>query len=530
MNCRKTPWKGQTMKSADRLCRPVVVVFVVSVLLALAAPNAVAFLPDAARGASDRDIDFYGWWHDEGAIWLHTCNLGFFGTYATSSDPSCEWPYASGYEHLFAGGFWVGARSAGDTLVSTSALAMEFSPPRADSTYRIYASYAGAPGGIKDYDDDGDGSVDEDRLDGLDNDMDGLIDEDYAAISEQMFTYVCFDTVTIQYPNPQDLPSPMGLEAYVQSFAWGEGPAENFVGVRYEITNIGEATLDDVYVGLMCDPDIGRAASDGYYLDDLSGFADATVPVNSSSQQVSVKIAHAHDAPGGPDGDWNGWFGIALLDHSATGSPPPDVAACRIWSDGALDPDNDRERYRMLRSGIIDPGVTTPSDCRFMMSVGPFGTLEPGESVFVDAAYVCGDKLDGLLANAAAAVIRHRSRLWNGSIGPRPRRPLRPVPERSEGVGESSPSDSWRTIALMPPSPNPTQTSVRLAFELAQAGHVNLAVYDANGRKMSTLINEEMGPGRHESEWSGEEVPTGVYFVKLMAGGETVTRRVVVLH
>jgi len=35
-------------------------------------------------------------------------------------------------------------------------------------------------------DDDADGSVDEDRLDGLDNDGDGLIDEDYAAVSDAM--------------------------------------------------------------------------------------------------------------------------------------------------------------------------------------------------------------------------------------------------------------------------------------------------------------------------------------------------------
>jgi hypothetical protein len=38
-------------------------------------------------------------------------------------------------------------------------------------------------------DDDGDGQVDEDRLDGVDNDGDGLIDEDFAAVGDAMVTW-----------------------------------------------------------------------------------------------------------------------------------------------------------------------------------------------------------------------------------------------------------------------------------------------------------------------------------------------------
>lgn len=50
----------------------------------------------------------------------------------------------------------------------------------------------GAPGGRRGFspltDDDQDGQIDEDPLDGLDNDQDGKIDEDYAAISDAMVT------------------------------------------------------------------------------------------------------------------------------------------------------------------------------------------------------------------------------------------------------------------------------------------------------------------------------------------------------
>ena len=75
--------------------------------------------------------------------------------------------------------------------VSTAAYAMEFLPTD-DPVDIIYRSSEGAPGGNRQphpgADDDGDGTIDEDRLDGRDNDGDGLIDEDYAAVGDQMFS------------------------------------------------------------------------------------------------------------------------------------------------------------------------------------------------------------------------------------------------------------------------------------------------------------------------------------------------------
>jgi len=51
----------------------------------------------------------------------------------------------------------------------------------------------GSPGGRRGFtsaaDDDGDGQVDEDRLDGVDNDGDGLIDEDFAAVGDVMVAW-----------------------------------------------------------------------------------------------------------------------------------------------------------------------------------------------------------------------------------------------------------------------------------------------------------------------------------------------------
>ena len=55
----------------------------------------------------------------------------------------------------------------------------EWRPASLEADDKIYAAYEGIVNGVRNFDDDGDGRVDEDPLDGRDNDGDNKIDEDY---------------------------------------------------------------------------------------------------------------------------------------------------------------------------------------------------------------------------------------------------------------------------------------------------------------------------------------------------------------
>ena len=113
-----------------------------------------------------------------GNMWVKTTNIGVIGNpfTAVSSDPSAQWPGASGVEHLFFVGLFVGAK---DATVSDPALLRrvsqntEWRPPSLGPEDRIYQSFDGQVNGNRLSDDDGDGMIDEDRLDGFDNDGDG---------------------------------------------------------------------------------------------------------------------------------------------------------------------------------------------------------------------------------------------------------------------------------------------------------------------------------------------------------------------
>jgi flagellar hook assembly protein FlgD len=64
-------------------------------------------------------------------------------------------------------------------------------------------------------------------------------------------------------------------------------------------------------------------------------------------------------------------------------------------------------------------------------------------------------------------------------------------------------------------------------------GRVRLAVYDLSGRLVAKLADENRERGKHGAVWNGrsaagEEVPSGVYFLRLEQAGGVVAQKVVV--
>jgi hypothetical protein len=179
--------------------------------------------------------------HNVGNLQVNVTNWGVFGSYPSSTldmseSPSAQWPANSGVEYLYIGGIWFGAKVGGIPVVSTAAYEAEFRPTREDVDV-IYRSFEGAIGGARlpsPPDDDKDGFIDEDWLNGRDDDFDGKIDEDFAAIGKQMFS--CWFTDDQPYSiqiNPEH--TPLGLFVRQESYQWEE---ERFYNSRSSRTSM----------------------------------------------------------------------------------------------------------------------------------------------------------------------------------------------------------------------------------------------------------------------------------------------------
>jgi hypothetical protein len=97
------------------------------------------------------------------------------------------------------------------------------------------------------------------------------------------------------------------------------------------------------------------------------------------------------------------------------------------------------------------------------------------------------------------------------------------------GVGEPT---ALASLTLSPAAPNPFSAASRIGFSLAAPGRVEVAVFDVDGRRVRTLVDATLGAGSHEARWdgadaSGRAVGAGVYFVRLAAAGQAVSRRLV---
>jgi hypothetical protein len=78
-------------------------------------------------------------------------------------------------------------------------------------------------------------------------------------------------------------------------------------------------------------------------------------------------------------------------------------------------------------------------------------------------------------------------------------------------------------------APNPFRARATFGYALATAARVRVSVFDARGRRVVTLLDAERPAGAGVVSWEAKGVRAGVYFARLSAGSETLTRTVILL-
>jgi len=104
-------------------------------------------------------------------------------------------------------------------------------------------------------------------------------------------------------------------------------------------------------------------------------------------------------------------------------------------------------------------------------------------------------------------------------------------PFTETGVSDEHVESMARLLIAYPNPFNPT-TTIRCA--VPSAGHVRLAIYDATGRMVRTLVTGELAQGLHSAVWdglddSGQAVSSGVYFSRLEFDGGSQIGKLVLL-
>lgn len=108
---------------------------------------------------------------------------------------------------------------------------------------------------------------------------------------------------------------------------------------------------------------------------------------------------------------------------------------------------------------------------------------------------------------------------------------LFPFPSLADVPPGSSPAGSLALVV----APNPFGSLTGVQFVLERGADVDVAIFDLAGRKVRQLLRGYRGTGIVRVEWNGlddhgQRAAGGVFLVRVRLGGETVSKRIVLLR
>jgi hypothetical protein len=77
--------------------------------------------------------------------------------------------------------------------------------------------------------------------------------------------------------------------------------------------------------------------------------------------------------------------------------------------------------------------------------------------------------------------------------------------------------------------PNPFNPSTKIVFGIENKAKVALSVFNSLGQQVAELVNGQLEAGRHEYEFNGAKLPSGVYFYNLNIDGNASVRKMMLI-
>lgn len=73
--------------------------------------------------------------------------------------------------------------------------------------------------------------------------------------------------------------------------------------------------------------------------------------------------------------------------------------------------------------------------------------------------------------------------------------------------------------------PNPFNAQTEIEYALPYESHVRITIYNMLGQETGTLVDDDESAGIHRVVWDAASQPSGVYFYRIEAGNNTLTRK-----
>ncbi|MHB2148197.1 T9SS type A sorting domain-containing protein [Calditrichota bacterium LG25] len=77
--------------------------------------------------------------------------------------------------------------------------------------------------------------------------------------------------------------------------------------------------------------------------------------------------------------------------------------------------------------------------------------------------------------------------------------------------------------------PNPFNPQTTIPFQISRTCRVQLVIYNILGQKVQTLIDRILEPGHHTVVFNGQNLASGIYWVRLKADGQVKTKKMILI-
>lgn len=314
---------------------------------------------------------------------------------------------------------------------------------------------------------------------------------------------------------------PIGLQFEQALYSWADPENENYVMLRYDITNVSGADLQDCVFGLMNDFDIGE-------------------PLNSTHPSLNDRMVYHEElaarqmvvmwSENGSDVKFQGYgyFGMAMLqspmlddDNYVIQDGDPTDYDSQIglttvrYSDLGNNPTTDEDRYDFMTSGVFESAFA-PDDYRVWFGGGTFN-LRAGETARFVIGLFFAPSVSGVPDGSPADLERLIAEVDKGH-------------KRWSGRVESSVDLSAEYDFGLQLSPNPVRDQLTLVFNTETSGaQSSIDILDQAGRRL--LTRQLRARAQHESvTLSLDGLAAGSYFCRLRTGERQQTRGFVLVR
>ena len=345
---------------------------------------------------------------------------------------------------------------------------------------------------------------------------------------------------------------------------------QNFVFHRTIVINNAGFDMDNLFIGVLADWDVGGA----------------NFLLNQGGYDLQRNMLYQYENGGAADPSY---YGILLV------NVPPNTVKGTVDKDIVFTtPDQLRlDIFDLMTSSTFTP-ITANGDYRTYMSSGPYA-IPIGESITLDYAFVAGTSLADLQANADAAIVygpnlpveltsfnanvnSEGSVVLDWSTATEVNNQMFEIERKGDegqyltvgyvdGYGTTTEPQEYSytdntvgtgtyyyrlkqidfggqyeysdeievevigplTFALEQNYPNPFNPSTSIEYSIPENGFAKLSVYNLVGEEVSVLVNETVNAGFYEVAFNAANLPSGTYFYRLQSGNTVQSKKMILM-